>query len=71
LRNLSTDTGDANIVRAMISMGRSLQMRVAAKGVETPEQFAFLQEQCCPDGQGFYFNPPLDAEEFTELLGAK
>jgi EAL domain-containing protein (putative c-di-GMP-specific phosphodiesterase class I) len=69
VRNLSTDAGDAGIVSAVISMGRSLHMRVVAEGVETREQLAFLQEQSCPEGQGYYFSQPLAAAELTQLLG--
>ena len=69
VRNLTTDAGDAGIVSAVISMGRSLHMRVVAEGVETPEQLAFLQEQSCLEGQGYYFSQPLTVGEITELLG--
>jgi EAL domain-containing protein (putative c-di-GMP-specific phosphodiesterase class I) len=69
VRNVTTDAGDAGIVGAVISMGRSLHMRVVAEGVETPEQLAFLQDRSCPEGQGYYFSQPLPAGEFTELLG--
>jgi len=44
-------------------------MQVVAEGVETCEQLAFLQEQCCPEGQGYYFGRPVVAEEFAILLG--
>ena len=44
-------------------------MQVVAEGVETPEQLAFLQEQSCPEGQGYYFSRPMVAEEFSRILG--
>jgi diguanylate cyclase (GGDEF)-like protein/PAS domain S-box-containing protein len=68
VRDIATDVDDASIVSAVISMGRSLQMRVVAEGVETPEQVAFLQQQCCPEGQGYYFSRPVASEEFTQLF---
>ncbi len=70
VRDLTTDADDASIVSAVISMGKSLHMRVVAEGVETREQLAFLREQSCPEGQGYYFSRPVLAEEFTQLLGA-
>lgn len=70
VRDLTTDADDASIVSAVISMGKSLHMGVVAEGVETREQLAFLQEQSCPEGQGYYFSRPVVAEEFTQLLGA-
>jgi diguanylate cyclase (GGDEF)-like protein/PAS domain S-box-containing protein len=70
VRDLTTDAGDASIVCAVISMGRSLNMQVVAEGVETQEQLAFLQEQSCPEGQGFYFSRPVVAMELPRLLAA-
>ena len=69
VRDLTTDADDASIVSAVISMGKSLHMRVVAEGVETPEHLAFLQEHRCPEGQGYYFSPPVSAGEFAQLLG--
>jgi diguanylate cyclase (GGDEF)-like protein/PAS domain S-box-containing protein len=71
VRDLTTDADDASIVSAVISMGKSLHMRVVAEGVETREQLAFLQEQGCPEGQGFYFSKPVAAGELTQLLGRR
>ena len=70
VRDLVTDANDASIVSAVISMGKSLHMRVVAEGVETREQLAFLQEQHCPYGQGYYFSHPVAATECTQLLGS-
>jgi diguanylate cyclase (GGDEF)-like protein/PAS domain S-box-containing protein len=68
VRDLTTDTDDASIVSAVISMGESLQMRVVAEGVETPQQLAFLQEHSCPEGQGYQFSQPVAAAEFEQFL---
>jgi diguanylate cyclase (GGDEF)-like protein/PAS domain S-box-containing protein len=67
--DLTTDADDASIVTAMIGMGKSLQMRVVAEGVQTSEQLAFLQRHGCPEGQGYYFSRPVAAGEFARLLG--
>ena len=69
VRDITTDTDDAGIVSAVISMGKSLNMLVVAEGVETREQLAFLKERSCPHGQGYYFSHPMIAREFTQLLG--
>jgi diguanylate cyclase (GGDEF)-like protein/PAS domain S-box-containing protein len=71
VRDLTTDADDASIVSAVISMGRSLHMGVVAEGVETREQLAVLQEQSCPEGQGYYFSRPMVAEEVAKLLGGR
>jgi diguanylate cyclase (GGDEF)-like protein/PAS domain S-box-containing protein len=69
VRDVTTDADDASIVSAMINMGKSLHMRVVAEGIETPQQLAFLREQNCPEGQGYYFSRPVTAGEFTKYLG--
>ena len=68
VRDLATDADDASIVSAVISMGKSLHMRVVAEGVETREQLEFLREHSCPFAQGYYFSPPVSAGEFSKLL---
>lgn len=60
---------DARLVRAMISMGKSLGMRVVAEGIATRRQRSLLQQEGCPEGQGFHFSRPLHAAEFSPLLG--
>ena len=69
VRDLATDPDDASIVTAVIAMGKSLQKRVVAEGVETREQLAFLQEKDCPLGQGNFFSPPVAAAELVQFLG--
>jgi predicted signal transduction protein with EAL and GGDEF domain len=52
-------------------MGKSLSLTVVAQGVETREQADFLREHACDEFQGFYFNKPMSAHQFTELLRAQ
>jgi len=59
---------DASIVTAVISMARSLRLRVVAEGVETVGQLEFLQAQKCDEAQGYYFSRPVPALEFAKLL---
>jgi diguanylate cyclase (GGDEF)-like protein/PAS domain S-box-containing protein len=59
---------DVSLVAAVISMARSLKLRVTAEGVETLEQLAFLQALDCDEAQGFYFGRPVPAQQFAELL---
>ncbi len=68
VRTVTTNADDASIVCAVISMGKSLHMRVVAEGVETREQLAFLQDRECPFGQGYYFSQPLTGPACTRLL---
>ncbi len=68
VRDIVTDTDDANIVAAVIGMGKSLKQRVIAEGVETHAQLAFLRARHCDEGQGFHFSHPVSAEDFAHLL---
>jgi diguanylate cyclase len=68
VRDITSNPDDATIVSAVINMGRSLKQRVIAEGVETREQFAFLQSQHCGEGQGYYFSRPVLAGQFAKLL---
>src|SRR5437867_648695 len=70
IHEISADPVGNSIVRAVISMGKSLGHRVVAEGVETREQLAFLQAQRCCEGQGYYFSRPLVAEQFASLADA-
>jgi len=69
VHDIDGDAGEP-IVSAVIAMGKSLKQRVVAEGIETREQFAFLQSHHCAEGQGYYFSRPLPAEEFATLLAA-
>ena len=64
VHEISTNTEDAAIVCAVLSMGKTLKKRVIAEGVETREQLAFLRAEHCIEGQGYYFNHPVVAEDF-------
>ena len=47
VRDLETDTDNASIVSAVISMSRNLNIRIVAEGVETRAQLEFLRQQRC------------------------
>jgi diguanylate cyclase len=68
VNQMTSSPDDASIVSAVISMSKSLNQRVIAEGVETPEQYAFLLAQNCDEGQGYYFARPVAAEALATLL---
>jgi diguanylate cyclase (GGDEF)-like protein/PAS domain S-box-containing protein len=68
VRQITTSPSETSIVTAIISMGRSLGLRVIAEGVETQEELAFLQAQECEEAQGYYFSHPLPLGQFVKLL---
>jgi predicted signal transduction protein with EAL and GGDEF domain len=60
--------GNAEIIRAIVSMAAGLEMDVTAEGVETVEQLSRLQELACEFGQGFYFREPMNAADARAIL---
>jgi EAL domain-containing protein (putative c-di-GMP-specific phosphodiesterase class I) len=68
VRQITTHPDETSIVTAIISMGRSLGLRVIAEGVETEKELAFLETQQCEEAQGYYFSRPLPPGEFAKLL---
>ena len=65
---ITTVPDETIIVNAVISMGRSLKLRVVAEGVETQKQMSFLQAHKCDEAQGYFFSRPVPAEQFAKLL---
>jgi diguanylate cyclase (GGDEF)-like protein/PAS domain S-box-containing protein len=70
VQEISIDPEDITIVSAMIDIGKSLNRRVIAEGVETRSQFDFLQRHACGEGQGYYFSRPLAPEQAGNLFKA-
>jgi diguanylate cyclase (GGDEF)-like protein/PAS domain S-box-containing protein len=68
VRQITTAPDETTIVTAVISMGRSLKLRVVAEGVETQEELAFLQAHQCNEAQGYFFSRPLPPKQFAKLL---
>ncbi len=68
VRQITTAPDETTIVTAVISMGRSLNLRVIAEGVETQEELTFLQAHQCDQAQGYFFSRPLLPQQFAELL---
>ena len=67
--DLPGSDSDSAMARAIIALGKSLQLKVIAEGVETGEQEALLSGLGCDMGQGYLFNRPLPADEIEKLLG--
>jgi diguanylate cyclase (GGDEF)-like protein len=67
VRDLTENPNDAAIVRAMVSLGQSLELKVVAEGVESAEQLALLRAEGCDEAQGYYFGKPMPAAQFVAL----
>ena len=70
VRHIGKAADDAAIVTAVISMARSLKLRVVAEGVETLKELEFLKAHQCDEAQGYYFSRPVPAPQFADLLRA-
>lgn len=68
VRDIPQDADDSAIARAIINMAKNLNMQVVAEGVETMEQWQFLEQEGCDFVQGYLIAKPLPADDFAELL---
>ena len=68
VRDITTDTDDAAITLAIISMAHSLGLKVIAEGVETEAQLAFLAAHGCEQMQGYFFSRPVPAADCSLML---
>lgn len=68
IRNISENSPNAAITKAIIEMAKILKLKIIAEGVETKEELDFVCKNQCHMIQGYIFSPPLSAQEFKELL---
>ena len=68
IRDISTNSEDAAITRAIIAMAHGLELKVVAEGVETQAQMDFLKAQHCDELQGYLISEPVPAAAFSQLL---
>lgn len=64
VRDIVEDPNDEAIIRAIVAMSHSMQLRVVAEGVETDAQFTALKALGCNEYQGFLYARPLPVDEF-------
>ncbi|MBA1202185.1 PAS domain S-box protein [Pseudomonas capeferrum] len=68
VRDAPEDPNDAEIVRAIVAMARSLDLAVIAEGVEMIEQLQFLERLGCHLYQGYLHSRPLPLQAFRQML---
>ena len=68
IQDLNLNSGSDILIKAIIAMGQSLNLKVIAEGVETKEQLAFLLKHGCDMAQGYYFSKPVSAGELERLI---
>ncbi|MFN0121158.1 MAG: putative bifunctional diguanylate cyclase/phosphodiesterase [Blastocatellia bacterium] len=68
--NMAANNDNAEIVRTIVTLAKTLGMDVTAEGVETEEQLNQLRGLGCEVGQGFLFSRPLEAANIEPIVGS-
>jgi EAL domain-containing protein (putative c-di-GMP-specific phosphodiesterase class I) len=68
VRDIAFDNSDRVIVKTIIAMADSLDLKVIAEGVETEVQRQFLESSGCMRYQGYLFSKPVPIDDFEVLL---
>ena len=64
--DLERNPDDAEIVRTIIALGKTLRLSIVAEGVETEGQAEFLRQEGCDMAQGYLYSRPIPAHEFEQ-----
>jgi len=67
--NITSNKKEESIIKNIIQMAHSMDLKVVAEGVETEDQLSILKERKCNYIQGYYFSKPLPASDVEKLLG--
>jgi EAL domain-containing protein (putative c-di-GMP-specific phosphodiesterase class I) len=70
--NHVTELGDGRIiaiVRAVIGLGRGLDLPVVAEGIETNDQLSFLPQESCNEVQGYFIGRPASIDQYANVVG--
>lgn len=70
VKKITADAAYEGIVRTCVSLARGLNLKVVAEGVETEAQAAALRALGCDQAQGFFYSPPVPAEQLVKMLAA-
>ncbi len=68
VKDMLVDKSDYEIVKTIISLGRSMDIDLVAEGIETEQHKVSLLELGCPFGQGHYFGKPMPADDFMQFI---
>ena len=70
IRDIPKNEDDMAITKAIIALGKSLNLKLIAEGVETKEQRDFIVQNRCDCIQGYYYCKPINSKDITRLLEA-
>ena len=70
VRNMTNDSADLAILRAIVSLARALGIKIVAEGAETDEHCRLLRTLGCEVAQGYAFARPMPLAELVSWLDA-
>ena len=68
IADIATNSDDVEIIKAIITMGQSLNRKIIAEGVETAEQLLILKKYQCDEIQGYVFGRPMPGDSLAEFF---
>ena len=68
VKDLPRNADDGAIVKAIVTLGRALDIKVLAEGIETDSQQTVLSALGCDQGQGYFYSQPLWARDFESFV---
>jgi diguanylate cyclase (GGDEF)-like protein len=68
ISSVERNVQSAAIVRAVIGLAQGLDLPVIAEGVESREQLAFLERECCDEVQGYFVGRPGPIENYADVV---
>lgn len=68
IKQLDSNDNDKTIVQSIIKIAKKLELTITVEGIETPEHEAFIIEEGCEYGQGFFYGRPMPCDEFEVCL---
>jgi len=68
VRGLPHDAEDSGIVRAVIALSKTLNVKLIAEGVDNLAQVTFLRNEGCDQGQGYLISVPLGADAMEKFI---
>jgi diguanylate cyclase (GGDEF)-like protein/PAS domain S-box-containing protein len=68
LRDIATDPHSCAIIRAIVALGRAMNLDLVGEGVETQAQLEFLRQEGCHSAQGFLLGAPMTADAVPSLI---
>ena len=71
IRDVAEDAYDRAIVGSIVSIAKTLGLRVTAEGIETEEQLGFVASLGCDEAQGFWFGAPMSDTELEQALAPR